>query len=349
MRWHFGAAYLCAWVVLGCGGELGGGPSDAGSAPDAGGSWGTCVPFTSSPELLASGLAGPSGIAADALNVYVGEGQISTQRLDAISKADGAISSLGWGGGEYGLRDDADFIYWVSYVSLPSAPPTNSGVVSRVSKGDGGTTILAQGTLGEHEDGRWTNVAIDDNTVYWLDTGTLLYDYVDGRVMRVPKAGGSATAIATDQDFLIDIGVDAEFVYWSDANGVARAPKTGGSATTLATFASVKGVVIGSDALAVDDSHVYFSDGTNIRRVSTTDHGVPEVLYSAGDVTALTIDPNCVYFATTKAVLQMPKSGWTPKQVAALAPGAEVWRLAADDEGLYYSDYSGGTVSWIKR
>ncbi|HEX7604752.1 MAG TPA: hypothetical protein VF316_24205 [Polyangiaceae bacterium] len=303
-----------------------------------------CVPLTGSAEVFADNLRG-GGITLDALHVYVGEGFVGVERLDAISKADGGISSLGWGGAEYGIRNDADFVYWVSYGSLPNSPPQLSGVVSRVAKADGATTILAQGTRAEHEDGRWTNAAIDDTSVYWLDTGTLLYNYVDGQVMKVAKSGGKPVVLAPSQDGLMDIGVDSQAVYWTARAGLMQTPN-GGATSTMVAFGAPPTFVYGADLLALDDAYVYFTDGRLLERASIAT-ATTEVLYSGGDVVALTIDAGCVYFATNTAIFQIAKTGGVPSHLADI--GGKVWRLAADESGLYFVDYGKGQIGRIKR
>jgi hypothetical protein len=305
-----------------------------------------CVPLSGTSEVLAAKLDGPHGITLDATHVYFAESRVSSGRLEALSKSDAGITQLGWGGAAYGIRNDNDAIYWVSYSSLPGAPPERSGVVSRVAKADGATTILAQGTLGEHEDGRWTKLAMDETSLYWLDTGTLLHDYVDGQVMKISKSGASATPLAANQDNLFDIAVSSESLWWMASDGIHRKGKNGGLAAVFVPFATLPNIITGADVLALDDSHLYFTTGAEIRRAAIAT-GATEQLYARDRVVALTTDAACVYFATKDAIFQMPKAGGAPLPIATVI--GDVWTMATDDSGLYYVDYTNGTVHRVAR
>jgi hypothetical protein len=72
-------------------------------------------------------------------------------------------------------------------------------------------------------------LTIDDNNVYWTDTGTL-------KVMKVPLAGGKHHELASGVTSS-GIAVEGTTVYWTDSalGTVSSIPRAGGSPSTLVT------------------------------------------------------------------------------------------------------------------
>ena len=308
-----------------------------------------CIPLTNAPEVLAQNLDGANGLSLDATRVYFAEARIYTAKLESVAKSGGALDSLGWGGGAYGMENDADFVYWVSYGQLPSAPPGTSGALSRVAKANGTTTVLSQGKSDEIGEGRWTQLALNASSLYWLDTGRLSSDYVTGRVMTIAKGGGKPAVLASDQDDLLDIVANSSFIWWLAGDGIHQASTGGGLTGIFVPFAGYPKVYphvgIEAGSLALDDTYLYFTDGHGIQRVPIAT-AKPEALYS-GDVVSMTTDAACIYFATKTQIFQMAKAGGAPSPLAAVA--GEVWSMAADDSGLYYLDYGTAELRRIPR
>jgi hypothetical protein len=127
-------------------------------------------------------------------------------------------------------------------------------------------------------------------------------------ILRVSLAGGPKVTVARDQLLVSSLTADGADVFWTaragkDETGVFRAPIAGGPVTSLARFAD------GAVAIAVDSASVY---------VATV------VLGSGGE---------------TGAVLQVPKSGGSPRLIADVSHPAA---LAASEESLFVLTSPGG-------
>ena len=97
-------------------------------------------------------------------------------------------------------------------------------------------------------------IATDSNGVYWVEG--------NGAVRRV--AGGSLKTLATGTGGAHGSGLAIDpygdgFVYFVNGNSIQYVPKNGGAVVTL-----IDGVT--ADFLAVDGTHVYWSNGTAIER-----------------------------------------------------------------------------------
>lgn len=80
---------------------------------------------------------------------------------------------------------------------------------------------------------------------------TSLYFCAGAKVMKAPKAGGAATAVATADATVTNVALDSVNVVWATATSVGRAPKAGGEGAVLAK--GLKQVT----ALAVDATGAY--------------------------------------------------------------------------------------------
>jgi hypothetical protein len=149
------------------------------------------------------------GIAVDATNVYwvtVGEGVFS---IPTAGGAVATLASLDIASVQIALDDTS--IYFASLTA------TDDQILDSIPK-SGGTPATLAGTDGA------VSIAVDDTNVYW---GTL-----SSEILSMPKTGGTATVIATDDVTGFYIAVDATNVYWT-GNAVHAAPKTGGTSSLL--------------------------------------------------------------------------------------------------------------------
>lgn len=104
-------------------------------------------------------------------------------------------------------------------------------------------------------------LTVDDASV-WFCSGN--------KVMKAPKAGGAAQAIATADSAVQVLAVDAKHVYFASGTGVGRAPKDGGASEA---FTKTTGA---ASALALDATSVYvavrgteakkFADGAVLKK-----------------------------------------------------------------------------------
>jgi hypothetical protein len=157
------------------------------------------------------------------------------------------------------------------------------------------------------------DIATDGTSVYWTATNGASAPVV----RKVGVTGGAVTVIASGggvvypQDCYWRIAVQGGFVYWSSggASGpiscaVNRVPTGGGTVTTVIDYPYLAD-------FTVDDSYVYFSDGS----------------------------PNL-------AILKVPVSSGATSVVAYNAAG---WVMTHHGSRLYWVDLAQNTVAWIEK
>lgn len=176
-------------------------------------------------------------------------------------------------------------------------------------------------------------VAIDDTDLYWTvidPSGTA------GTVMKMPKTGGMAVLLASNQQNPGHIVVDDTNVYWvDDGNGeLVVLPKSGGTPMTLATDAA-------GSSLVVDETDVYYNPSMLVKKVAKTG-GPTTVVASDVLVTGdLTGDATDLYFARDfNQVARVTKADYSMTIVydALTDPTASsIDVIALDDTSLYWS------------
>ena len=168
-----------------------------------------------------------------------------------------------------------------------------------------------------------------------------------GQVMRVAKAGGPVTVIASEQQGIADVVVDEEHVFWATQDGVWRWSKT-----TEKTDHFVDAQIPGRPpyGLALDDQYLYWSDASAVQRSPTLNGGTPETVSSSGHGGVL-LGGGYLYLVTEKALVRVPKAGGTATTVATWAG----WdngptNLAVDESGIYWAvnSQSRGSASVIE-
>jgi hypothetical protein len=190
------------------------------------------VPTTSpggARNLFATELSAADTIAIDAERVYF----VAGPGIQSVALVGGAVNMVAPGDHFLVAIDDAR-VYAVE------TPPTGEALVSAPKSG-GATTVLVSTPHA-------TRIFLDDSDVYWIawnDNGS------NSSIMRVSKAGGTASVVAAGQDAPGDIAVDGTHVYWTTGSGgtaqaLVRRPKTGGVVETLYAGTSVGGVVLDS-------------------------------------------------------------------------------------------------------
>jgi hypothetical protein len=210
--------------------------------------------------------------------------------------------------------------------------------VYKLGKQGGTPVLLASGRSGV------ASLLADGASAYWVTAGK--------KVMRVPADGGAPTVVATMGGTVESMKMHAGSLFMCTSGketfGVYVLAATGGKARKLATA--------DCRSLAVDTSGVYFTNGTDVKRMPlsggdaskiTIAADVPESVYgiSVMAVTASsvvlthTLDWGSIRFELPAAV---PKGGGEP-----IGPDGKVVSvdLAADDREMFWiGDTGGGTV-----
>jgi hypothetical protein len=269
------------------------------------------VPIAGGPPVtLASGLRTLTALALDATNVYVtvwGSFMLSDPALDQVLRvpmAGGAAETLVPGQlSPQGVAVDSAYVYW-----------GNRGAVSRMLLSGGALEPLVSGTPFPVE------LAVEDANLYWVNIDVSADASASVRVMKVPKAGGTPTALVTVPENASGprLTVAGAFAYWTSSvytpkNGgrnagvgnLNKVPVAGGPSIRLATD------LVGPVGVAVDATHIYLvsqatSPDAAVLRLPL-DGGALEALAPGLSAADIALDATNVYLAGADGVLMMPK------------------------------------------
>jgi hypothetical protein len=164
-----------------------------------------------------------------------------------------------------------------------------------------------------------------------------------GDVGKVPKAGGSASALATLELEPRDLAVDDTHVYYTTGIRLMKVAKNGGLATMPATQFS-------SQSIALDAANIYGVPGDygpydRVVRVSksggeTTELANakrPAMSHGANGYNGIAVDASGIYVADSgrNRVVSFPLEGGTPK---VLAPAEkQPFDIAIDESNVFFS------------
>ena len=211
-------------------------------------------------------------------------------KLTLTSNGDWRIGGSGslWGAlsGPSSLALDDAWIYVTEY---------DGGTVTKLPKsGIGDAIVLASGLA--HP----VSVVVDDSYVYWLNRGTLSVDAGtdaaaasnDGALMRVSKAGGDATPLATRLANPEGLARNGRRLYWAEfAGGASAIDVDGKNQAVVAANESSLG------AIAADGESVFWGGAFDIRKLPR-DGRSPRSLYpKGGAANVVVVDDKRVYWA----------------------------------------------------
>jgi hypothetical protein len=222
------------------------------------------------------------------------------------------------------LAGDGDTIYF-----------PDAFTVKKVSMAGGSPEILVV------SDSMISSLTTDGINVYWIEDGlaNVFKVQVDG-VTRVPLASGTGPAGP--------IVVHGDHVYWIERQGKIKKVGINGGEPTLI----VSGLPFLS-SLAVDDTHVYFSeqDSGAIRKVPV-DGGAPTFLgmglFLSWNILAL--DEDYVYWVNQAYVSRVLKEGGTVFDYDGVlnslvtVPNA----IAVDSGAVYWTETGGGIIQSVR-
>ncbi len=147
-------------------------------------------------------VSSPQSIAADATNVYVVN--VAGDVVYAPVSATNAIAStLAAGAGALALALDANNVYWIA---------SSGDIVSHAKTSSSSTTLAKKQTLATS-----SNLVTDGSALFWGGT--------DGAIRELAVGGGAPFVLATNQNQIVSVAVDATNVYWTSTDHVASTSK----------------------------------------------------------------------------------------------------------------------------
>ena len=284
--------------------------------------------------VLASLGALAGSLRVDSSNAYLASfGQTTTIVQVPLSGA--APIQLASGQAEtLGLAVSGATVYWANEFASSDEDSLDSGVIVSAPVGGGALTILASGQALP------SAIAADSAGVYWADSEVCQTTVCSAQVMTLAPDGGAPVVLSSAPTFVSALALDAANVYWATSNGrLMSVPRAGGTATMLAFYQTTieflvvrptgiywtaggdimetpldggasTALVVSLDTIAgldVDSTSVYWAtDGSFEGTVSASavkkvalGGGTPTTLWSGSDsLTTLQVDPTSVYFTT---------------------------------------------------
>lgn len=234
---------------------------------------------------LATGLSEAMFIAQDATYVYWTEYGGGT--VKKVAKAGGAVTTLATGLAEpFAIAVDGTSVYFTENLS------TSLKKVSKTVTGPTTPTVLATDVSASN------SIAVDGSGIYYYGPNHLL--------SKVGLAGGSGTALSTVNDQGVSIAIDASQVYWGYRD-LYRVPLGGGTPAIHYNLSYGQ-----YDALAVDNTNLYFTDGYgNVSAVPLAGGSAAVLAPTAGALLGLAADGTSVYWTdgVNALVKKVPRGG----------------------------------------
>lgn len=172
-------------------------------------------------------------------------------------------------------------------------------------------------------------ITVDADTIYYTEA-----QGPDGKVVRLPKAGGPPVILADGLNLPGHLTVDATDVYFMDPDHVLKVPIAGGPVTTLAPAYNES-----YSAVAVDDDQIYWTNygfkGSAERMPKAG--GAPFVVDVDSYPSALLLSGGSMYWASLELdVIKMAPTAGGPATVVASGQDAVRWGLAANADHLFW-------------
>jgi hypothetical protein len=203
-------------------------------------------------------------------------------------------------------------------------------------------------------------IAVDDQYIFWTNSGTSQLNYTDGSVHRANKADGSSPmAIAVGQASPNAIILDTTNVYWCnyDTGDILTAAKDGTGLRTLATgILNVSGIVLDPPRMylglvinASTDGGIGFipEDGGGYAPLTTGQYNPQNILFDAPSQHLFWSNYGSYVDGTGGSIVSLPVTGGTPERLAGAMGTTE---LAYDGVSLYWNNSlppDGGSIGTL--
>jgi hypothetical protein len=183
-------------------------------------------------------------------------------------------------------------------------------------------------------------IAMDATSIYFTNDADLDGKY---QILKMPRAGGNPTELASGDGLPMGIAVDSANVYWTDykSETVMRVSRFGGTPTTIASGQS------SAMGIAIDAANVYWTTqgGTSPSTgtvMSTPIAGGPVTPIATGrdQPCSIVVTATAVLWAESHAVMTAPLGGGDAKPLAANRPidSSESRLFALDGKRIYWAE-----------
>ncbi|MBW2527018.1 MAG: hypothetical protein JRI23_22750, partial [Deltaproteobacteria bacterium] len=278
---------------------------------------GSCTAGDCSAFSLASDFGTVLSLAVDANNVYWANQQNST--VESVPVGGGGVTLLKPGAGNaWYVTLDGTHVYWAN---------ESTNLLGRVPKGGGADDVVVAG----HADA----VGVNDTTAFYLQ---------DQGLWTTPKAGGGSPVNVASFSVPLDLVVDGDDVFVSDAGlqGIRHYDASTNSAVQLY-------VLVGNDVpnrIALDASHIFFTGGGNGKVWSGTRDGqtLTEIVALSGNTAGLALSATHVYFTDSfnGEIRRVPKAGGAHELIA--TGQADAGPIGVDANAVYWARTTGGDI-----
>lgn len=232
---------------------------------------------------------------------------------------------LGGGGGGGGATGGAAGSSGSAGSSAGTGGSGGAGSSGSAGGGGGPEVLLAVDFFSNNP---WA-IAIDSDTIYFTDA-----QGPDGKVIKLPKAGGAAVTLADGLSLPSHLTVDATDVYFMDSDHVQKVPIGGGPVVTMAPADNES-----YGTVAVDDDQIYW---TNYGFMGSAERmpkggGAPVMIDSGSYPSALLLSGGTVYWAAMEEdeIRQAPAAGG-PATLLASGQDHVRWGFAASADHLFW-------------
>jgi hypothetical protein len=281
---------------------------------------GKCIDHYCQPVTLASGQSfasnrnnGAPSIAIDSSAVYwtSDTGVMTVPIAGGTTRMLAALTAL-----PGGIAVDASNVYW----GERTYGPPSSGAVRKLALAGGTPVTLTS------DASHWPyRLSVDASSVYFTNA------LPSSAVVKIPIAGGAATAIAMGRPGPYDIAIDSSYVYWLERNdtigAIVKAPLNGGSPVTVISMPDTIG------SLALDAGSLFWT-GSNHDLFTLPVSGGSALRLGDGNG-LLSVDANFVYMATC-IIEKVPRAGGAVVKLFGDVCDHDTVAITADAVSLYW-------------
>jgi hypothetical protein len=205
-----------------------------------------------------------------------------------------------------------------------------------------GLSVLVQNANGAQNSEYFSNLVIDDTSLYYVDLATQGDVATTGTVTSIPLAGGTPTTLAVSPSWVEPLALGGGILFTFQGYDLVSLPAGGGALTTIATMVpNVAQIIVAGGFVFWTVSATLGSDGagdTPGQLMSMpVGGGTPSLLHEF-DSLGLTAGASSLYWVEDVGVMGMPLSGGP---VTTLVSGQQdgVSAFALDDSYFYWSVY----------